>query len=189
MIRNVPLPRLAAILMFLTLGACQPVAQPVEVHDITEMRATVVTIDRTTRQVLLRGQNGGLETIVAGPEVRNLDQVNPGDRVVARVHEALAVQMARPGSASDPAAATLAARAAPGASPAAARADVVYARVRILATDMAHHTVTVIGPAGVPRVIEVIDPQLLAFASTLKAGDEVDVAYAFSVAVAVVPDR
>ena len=42
-------------------------AQPVVISDLVEAKARVESVDQKTREVLLRGDNGELETIVASP--------------------------------------------------------------------------------------------------------------------------
>jgi hypothetical protein len=69
---------------------------------------------------------------VAGPEVRNLPQLRAGDRVTVTYQEAIAVQMAQPGSAPPDAAALVAQRAAPGQLPGGAVGGVVAARVTVV---------------------------------------------------------
>lgn len=73
-------------------------AQPTVMDNTIEARAMVESVDQTQRSVLLRGEHGELDTIIAGPEVRNLAQVRAGDRVVVRVHEPLVLDLSKPGS-------------------------------------------------------------------------------------------
>jgi Cu/Ag efflux protein CusF len=54
-------------------------------------RATVEKINRSTREVTLRRQDGSQVTIVAGQEVRNFDQIRVGDIVETEIIEAVAV--------------------------------------------------------------------------------------------------
>src|SRR5512143_3537229 len=53
--------------------------------------ATVVAIDQQTRKVTLRGEGGKEWTFTAGPEVRNLAQVQRGDRVLVQYFQGLAL--------------------------------------------------------------------------------------------------
>ncbi len=85
---------LAACAIVATLAACETPPEPASRELTLETTAVVQTIDMETRQVLLRTENGRMLTIIAGPEVRNLDQVEPGDRVKATYYESVAVQMA-----------------------------------------------------------------------------------------------
>ena len=73
------------------------IAPPGIIVGSDEVTATVETVDQRTRMVLLRGPAGGLLTVHAGPEARNLPRVRPGDRVVIRNVETIAAQIARPG--------------------------------------------------------------------------------------------
>ncbi|GAA0604440.1 hypothetical protein GCM10009416_47570 [Craurococcus roseus] len=73
------------------------IAPPGIIIGSDEVTATVETVGQRTRMVLLRGPTGGLLTVHAGQEARNLPRVRPGDRVVIRHGETIAVQIARPG--------------------------------------------------------------------------------------------
>lgn len=50
--------------------------------------ATVEAVDQQARQVLLRGENGGLHTFHVGPEIRNLGQLRPNDPASVEFREA-----------------------------------------------------------------------------------------------------
>ena len=145
-------------------------------------------MDQSTREVVLRGPEGNLVTVTAGPEVRNLAQVRRGDRVHVTYGAALAVEMAPPGGAGPPAeVATGMARAEPGARPAGAVGQRVRARVRIQEVDPVTGRVAFVGPQGVRRVVTPQNPAMADFARRLRPGDEVDMTYAESVAVRVEP--
>ena len=82
------------------LSACQPPPRPtptVSAHT-EQFVATVVSVDMTTREVVLRTPDGRQTTVVAGPDVTNLGRVNPGDRLTVTFNDAIAVRMATPGS-------------------------------------------------------------------------------------------
>ena len=87
-------------LLLFALGACQrPAPPPTSVAHTMQLVATVESVDMSTRQVLLQTPDGARATVVAGPEVRNLPQVRAGDSVTVTYQEAIAVQMAQPGTA------------------------------------------------------------------------------------------
>jgi hypothetical protein len=156
----------------------------------SEAVATVESVDQQAREVLLRGPGGNLVTVKAGPEVRNLDRVHAGDRVVVRYTEALAASLARPDQSGGPAVQTqggIARTSPPGASPTAVIGDQVRATVRIEAIDRARNTVTFVGPAGAVRTVVVREPDAQQFLQTLNPGDRVDLVYTEAVAVAVEP--
>ena len=114
-------------------------------------------MDQKTREVLLRGDNGELETIVASPEVRNLAQIRPGDYVLVSVHRSVALEMSKAGSAPVTAAGAVG-RATPGSKPGAFRVETIHARVQIQGIDLANKTVSFVGPARILRVLQINDP-------------------------------
>src|SRR5215210_2823110 len=157
-------------------------AQPSVVLGAEEARATVETVDQQARTVLLRGPTGALLTVHAGPEVRNLPQVKPGDQVVVRYAEAVAARIVRPGDPA-PESTTSVARAAPGERPAGVVVENVRERVRIEGVNPANGTVAFIGPDRVPRTVAVRQPAMQDFLRTLKAGDEVELTFTEAVAL------
>ncbi len=180
----------AAVGAFLlsALCACQsPAPPPTNVAHTRQLVATVESVDMSTRQVLLQTPNGARATVVAGPEVRNLTQLRAGDRVTVTYQEAIAVQMARPGSAPPDAAALVAQRAALGQLPGGAVRSVVAARVTVVSLAPDGTSVTFVGPAGVLHTADVQDPTMQSFVQRLRPGDQVDVGYANELAVRVDP--
>lgn len=152
--------------------------------------ATVESIDRTTRQIVLRGEDGSFETIVAGPNVRNLAQVRPGDTVVLEFGEALIVALANPADGAGPVGAGAAeARTAPGQRPGAGAAEGVRARVTVNSVNRRTGAVTFTGPAGEQRTVRPQRPEMVDFARSLTPGQQVDIVYGRSVALRVEPMR
>jgi hypothetical protein len=164
------------------LSACQappPPPAPTAVAHTAQFVATVVSVDRTTREVVLNTPDGRQTTVVAGPNVTNLGRLNPGDRLTITINDALAVQMAKPGS---PPVGT-------GRSEIAAdgRSINTTARVTIVSAATDGTSVTFTGPNGVTHTVDVQDPGMQAFVQRLKAGDQVDVAYGAEIAVRLDP--
>jgi hypothetical protein len=180
---------LLAAAAVLLIGVAQPVrmAAAVTVSDEEEVSATVESVDQAQRSVLLRGPRGGLITIVAGPEVRNLAQVKAGDRVVVRYRTALAANLAKPGTEPILEAAERTERAPPGDKLGAAAEQLIKVRVKITHIDRRHDLVSFVGPARIERTTEVLDPEMRKFLHTLRVGDEVDLTYTEAVAVNVEP--
>jgi uncharacterized lipoprotein len=165
------------------LAACQ--TEPTTVERTSEVTATVTAIDVPARLVTLRGPEGNLFTVEADEEVRNLPQVEVGDRVVVRYHEAIAAQMAKPGQ--EASASVTAMRAPPGARPGAELAQQSTAIVKITDLDLATHTVSFTDPDGLAQTIAVQDPGMQDFVETLKVGDQVAVTYSEALAISVEP--
>lgn len=151
-----------------------------------EASAVVQSVDQETRLVVLERDDGTTVKIVAGSEVRNLAQVDPGDRVVVRYLRAIAAQMAQPGAAKTEAA-TASARAPEGEKPAALAGAEIRTTVRIVSVDMATNQVVFTPPDGIVRSVVVREPEMQAFVGTLKPGDEVDVTFTEALAISVEP--
>ena len=64
--------------------------------DAVEVKATVVAIDYQTREVKLKGPEGKIIKIKAGPEVKRFNEVIKGDTVVARLTRATSIEVSRP---------------------------------------------------------------------------------------------
>jgi hypothetical protein len=165
------------------LAACQ--TEPATVERTSEATATVTAIDLPERLVTLRGPEGNLFTVQASEEVRNLPQLEVGDRVVVRYHEAIAAEMAKPGQ--EASASATAMRAPPGAKPGGELAQEVTTMVEITDLDPATHTVSFTAPDGLAQTIAVQDPEMQDFVETLKVGDEVAITYTEALAISVEP--
>jgi hypothetical protein len=61
-----------------------------------EVTATVESIDYHTRKVTLKGPEGKLASVSVGPEVKQFDEIKPGDTVVARYLEAASIKVSAP---------------------------------------------------------------------------------------------
>ena len=174
---------LAACVIVATLAACAPPPEPASRELTLETTAVVQTIDMETRQVLLKTEDGRMLTIVAGPEVRNLDQVEPGDRVKATYYESVAVQMAA-GQASGTEAAAVVVRAPEGAKPGAGVGASVRTIVTMISYDADTNVISFTTPDGLSHSL-VVKPEMRDFARALKPGDRVDVVYTKALAIGV----
>ncbi len=189
--RVVQLSSVVAIGLLALLAACQqpppppPPPAPAAVERTKQIVATVESVDMKTRQVMLRAADGSRATVVAGPEVRNLAQVRAGDTVTVTYQEAVAVQMAPPGSAPPNAAVLAADRAAPGQLPGGAVGAVVVGRVTVVSAAPDGSSVTFTGRDGATHTAQVRDPKMQAFVRQLRPGNQVDVGFASEVAVSV----
>lgn len=150
--------------------------------------ATVLAVDPSTRYVTLRGASGREVTVQAGPEVQNLDQLKVGDQVTAHYQSALAVQVVPADSASTGVQYQGGHGSAPsGGEPGLQAGQTVTVTSKLSAVDLKHHTVTLTGPDGHERTIEVTDPARQAQLSKLKVGDMVVATYVEALAVTVTP--
>lgn len=85
---------LAALGLILALPAMSQMMEapaPVGEVQVTELTATVQSVNIADRLVTLKGPRGGTVIVEAGPEVKNLDQIKVGDEVVVRRYLAIVV--------------------------------------------------------------------------------------------------
>lgn len=151
-----------------------------------QVSAQVVGIDRRTRTVTLKGPEGKVADIVAGPEVRNFDQIRTGDMVVVRYVQALSLELRKTTGSRDLTVAAAGARAAPGERPGAAVAGQVTAVADVVAVDATNMVITLRGPRGNIVDLHVKNPDHF---KVVKVGDQVDVTYTEAMALSVEPAK
>jgi hypothetical protein len=150
-----------------------------------EVSAQVVSIDKATRMVTLKGPQGNVVDIVASDEVRNFDQIKVGDFVVARYKQSLTLELRKvKGAVGDVTVREGAARAQPGERPAAVGAREVTAIATVIAVDPKKSTITLKGPRGNVVVLDVQNPDQF---KVVKKGDQVEVTYTEALALSVEP--
>lgn len=169
------------------IAGCNSGPEPFAKDERLEVSATVQAVDPATRMITVEGPNGR-SNIIAGPEVRNFDQIRVGDRVQVSYYAALATQMTKKRGANGvPIEIIDSYRAAPGERPAAGATNTISMTMKIEAVDKTAHTVTFKRPDGLVQTLPVESPEGRAFVSKLSPGDEVDVLYMEAVAIAVTP--
>lgn len=149
-----------------------------------EITATIVSIDKATREVALRGPQGNVVTVTAGPQVANFDRLKVADTVKIKYVEAVAVSLHKGGGlVVGTTAAAGAAGAKAGGSPAGIGGREVTLVADVVATDPARQVVTL---RGANRTVEVrvVDPDQF---KRIAKGDQVEAKYVQAVAVAVEP--
>ncbi len=183
---RVPLAVVAAIVTVAACAADPP--KPVVRENLVQKTMTVESIDQSTREVTLRNEDGESSTIVAGPEVRNLAQVNAGDKVVVSYYEALAAEVKKPGEGVEGVEADVStARSEQGAKPAGGAGMLLRTTVTIESVDTTANTVTFTRSDGESRTVAIQTPEGKEFARALKKGDQVEIAYSEALAVEVKP--
>ena len=146
--------------------------------------ATVTAIDKATRTITLKGADGKESPLVAGPEVRNFDQLKVGSEVVVGYLEALAIELKKGGGAKVERVDTSAeGRAEAGAKPGAVAARKVTATGDVIALDAATQTATLRGPN---RTVDLRVPDPKQF-KLIAVGDQVQITYTEALAVSVEP--
>jgi hypothetical protein len=128
------------------------------IEETTTMAVKVVEVDRTTRKVTLVDNAGNKATFVAGPEIRNLDQLHAGDKVTATLNERLVVYVRSGSGDGDEASGSYAAalsRAPKGAKPGGIVAESYVVVAIVTAIDATKRTATLKFADGATRTVKV----------------------------------
>lgn len=164
--------------------AAAPAPQPLSGvldEQILTASATIQKIDAKTRRVTLKRPDGTTFSIVAGPEVRNFDQLKRGDVVTMTYKESIAYDVKKAG-APGVSASTDVSRSQPGQKPGASVTDTVTVRMTITAINKKRGEATLLGPEGNSEVVQVQDTSKL---DQVQVGDVVDLTYTENLAIAV----
>jgi hypothetical protein len=182
--------RLTLVATAMVTGAlAQEPAKPVVNNKMEQAEATVLAIDPATREVSLRGPKGPF-SVVVDSEVKNLDKVHVGDKVVVSYYQGIAAQMAKGATkAVDPAVATFQTPSQSGARIGGGVGESATTRVIIEDVDTGTNTVAFKRSDGSVHIVAVKSPDMQKFIRTLKRGDAVDVTYTESIAVNVMPSK
>jgi Cu/Ag efflux protein CusF len=151
---------------------------------IVKVTATVEDIDQTTREVTLKGPEGHSVTITAGPRVKNLAQVQVGDKVNVAYYESLSLQLLKTsekGSARSGSTESLVTAPA-GAKPGGMETKTTTLVAVVDDINTKKRVVTLKGPMGRLVDVKVQDPNRL---KNVKVGDEVEAVYTQAMAVTV----
>jgi len=192
---NTPINRITGVAviaaaMLASTAVAQPTAAPspgdkpgVVMTDVVELTARVDAVDYRKRLVTLTGPQGNTVVVKAGPEVKNLEQIKPGDQLIVRHYESVALFVRKSSDPPVAAEASAVAVAAKGDKPAGIMVDTAEITARVEAIDYAKRTVTLKGPEGKSTTLKV-DPSVKRFPE-IKKGDEVVVRRTEALAVAV----
>ncbi len=180
---------LSAVAAVAFLGACSSdsVAQnePVKVVETVEASATVQTVDKETREILLKDNvDGDTFVVTAGPEVKNFDQIDSGDQVKIAYSLGRAARMALPGQAGTTSA-VVGGTAEEGAKPGVAVGQVTTTVLEFVSYDPGSRQATIINAEGLERTVTVETPEGQEFASKLNKGDKVEVTFTEALAIVV----
>ena len=176
--------------LLLSLGCADQEAPPAAPQSaqremLLDTRAVVEKVDQNTREVRLRTMDGKELTVLAGPEVRNLAQVDAGDTVRLTYYESVAARMAEPGAGGPATTSAIAARAPEGSKPAGLVGATTDMVVEFLAYDPATGVATLKTPEG--RTVQVmVNPAMRGFAAARQPGDRVAVQLTNAVAASIV---
>jgi hypothetical protein len=152
---------------------------------VVNVTANVKAVDLATREVTLHGSGGRVETIRVGPEVKNLEKLERGDRVNIRYREGLVLRVQAPGG-EDVAPEVEKKVERTGVGDVLSGSETVRARetLAVDAIDAAARVVTLRGPDGKTYVVKAGPNVAL---DRVKVGDRFTATYSAATAVSVEP--
>lgn len=152
--------------------------------NVVEITASVQAVNKADRTVTIKGPRGNVQTVTAGPEVKNFDQIKVGDNVALRYMEALSLELKKGGKAPVARTDTMAgATAKAGDKPGVGVGRQVHVTADVVAVDAATQTVSLRGPKQTVD-LKVRDPEQF---KLVKVGDQVEATYTEAVALSVEP--
>ncbi|MGB8301432.1 MAG: hypothetical protein WCE67_10320 [Azonexus sp.] len=154
--------------------------------DAVRAEAEVVAIDKKTRTVTLKGEDGNVFDVIVGKEAKNLAQVKVGDRVIAEHMEVLAMELKKGGGLRETVEKDINETAKPGQRPGAIRGREVDFVADVKSVDTKAGTITILGAKGRVFKLKVKDPAVMA---QIKEGDQVKGTYVVATGIVVVAPK
>lgn len=162
--------------LFLAMPMAALAQKAISQGDVAEITAEIVAIDKDARIVTLQDEDGEIEDVVCGPEVKRFDELKVGDTVTFRYYESVVYQIRKPGQAATAPAASGEAKIVRGTGPrpggTASRQETITVEVK--AIDPKAPSVTVLTPDKRTVSMKVEDKKNL---QGLAVGDKVEITY------------
>ncbi len=157
--------------------------------DTATVRARVLAVNHSTREIRLRGPAGNVETVVAGDEVRNFERIRRGDDVVITYHQSIAYALNGPDVSVPNATVTEGVSQAPeGGMPGGTVARRITITGLVAGVDLAAHTISLVDQrGGAVHTFNVVNPQRQEDLKRVMVGDRLSVIFSQAIAVSVVP--
>ena len=149
-----------------------------------KLTAGVAAIDKATRTVTLKTAKGKMLDVVAGPEVKNFDQIKVGDQLVVQYAQALTLEVKKGGGVREITQDSGTAKAKAGDKPAVVGAREVTIVADVIAVDPKKMTITVKGPRGRVVDLKVNNPEHF---KVVKKGDQIEAVYTEALALSIEP--
>jgi hypothetical protein len=143
----------------------------VVMSDSVRTKAKVTNLDRASRTITLRDEDGDEHSMTAGPEIRNFDQIEIGDTVTTAYAVEIRVQVRAPGEAPSGALGSSVETAPQGQKPAATMIERSEVTATIDDIDYAKRNVTLRNAEGKTRLITV--NERVQNLDQFKKGDEI----------------
>lgn len=170
-------------LAFAAAPAISLAADPIVVADSVSGKATIVKINKKTRELTLRDEQGHEETVVASKDVRNFNQIKKGDVLEIEYHRAAATALEKVGDTTEAGESTDVKRAKAGEKPGMVAVHTKTIVATVLEIDATNRMLTLQGPKG--GIVTVKVPADMTAFDNLKKGDKVSAEYAEAVAMSI----
>jgi len=167
---------LAAAILFPAMAAAQIKTLP---GDAVTVTATVEAIERSTRSLTLKGEDGKLEIITVPAEVKRFDTLKVGDKITAKYYENIVLRKKAPG---EPDVNTLTGGVTPGSGAKAGGTAAVQRAITatITAIDPSIPSISLAGPNNWKYSSRVADKEAL---KQVKVGDKLDITWTEAVLI------
>ncbi len=153
------------------------------IEQAARVTATVLAVDRADRSITIKNAEGKIHEVELTDDVKNFDQIDPGDQIELDIYSALFMQIAKPGEEFEDRVVSQVAVAQPGDKPKLVNVGMVEALAEITAINRDTREITITGPRGnsiklqVPENVEQFDER--------KVGEKVNARYVEAFAIAV----
>ena len=151
--------------------------------EVIKAEAVVTAIDKKSRTVTLKGEDGNLFDVIVGPEVKNFAQIKVGDRVVAEHMEVLTIQLSKGSGLRETTEKDINEVAKPGQKPGVVKGREVDFVADVMSVDAKASTITILGAKGRVVKLKIKDPAVMA---QIKQGDQVKGTYLTATGIVVV---
>lgn len=154
------------------------------IAEAVELQGIVTAIDKTKRELTIKGGSGNMVTFTAGPQIKNFKQIKVGDLVTLNYMAALGLDLKKGGGRlRERIESEQAVAAKPGEKPAAGMGRTVKVIADVTAVDAAASTITLRGPQ---RTVDLVvkDRELL---KDIRVGDQIAATYEEALLVSVTP--
>ena len=153
---------------------------------MVDVMATVQKIDKKTRTITLKKENGETTSIVAPETVRNFNQIEVGDIVQAKYQTSVGFQVVKEESTEvGRAVQETSSRAKLGDKPSAKLTRAVAMRANVTKVDQENNTITIQGQ-GKTFDMKIKNPEHF---KVVKVGDKIDALITESIAISVIEDE
>ena len=151
------------------------------IENAAVITASVLAVDRTDRSITVKDLEGKVQDIELTEDVKNFDQIDPGDQIRVEVYSALFMQIAKPGEEFTDRTSNAVSIAQPGSKPKVVNVDLVEALCEITAINRETREITVTGPKGNSITLQV--PENVEQFEERRVGEKVNAMYVEAFAV------